>query len=83
MGKSLDLDFSKIIHETRARRDFNGIELRANYVDDFHPFCFINTGDNQVKGAFPDTLKVASKVLNFTLKFQTPRAENRNIWSQR
>ena len=76
-----DPDWSEIIRETRSRRDFNGIELRANYVDDFRPFCYHFEG--LLKGAFPETLKVVASILNFTLNFQAPRAENRNIWFQK
>ena len=40
---------------------------------------------SKLKGAFPETLKVVAvaSILNFTLNFQAPRAENRNIWFQK
>ena len=62
--------------------DFNGIPFKANYIEDYPPYCYIDK-DNKLKGIMPDIMREAALLMNITLLFQKPQDKNKNIWSKK
>ena len=62
--------------------DFNGIPFKANYIEDYPPYCYTDK-DNKLKGIMPDIMREAALLMNITLLFQAPKDNNKNIWSKK
>ena len=69
-----------IIKSTKARQDFKGLQLTANFGH-FSPYCIVE--NNQVSGVFKKILNIISSSLNLTLVLQEAKPENQNIWAKR
>ena len=80
IGELAKTNIIPIIESTKARQDFKGLRLLANYGQ-FSPYC--NVENNQVGGVFKNILKIISNSLNLTLVLQEPKPENQNIWAKR
>ena len=49
------------------------------YIKDTKPACWVDD-DGKVKGLFKDTLEIATRNLNLTLKIQKTLPKNENKW---
>lgn len=83
-SETLDnMDWSKIISDTKSRKDFNGLELKVNYGD-FPPFCLCTSSNPEaLNGALVETIREVSLTLNLTLKLQSPLPENHGVWAKK
>ena len=78
-GELKGIDMSKILEETRNRKDFDGTTIFANYATDYPPFSWI-VSEYNVRGVFKDMIEVIANKLNLTVALKKSTKENLNVW---
>ena len=75
-------DIDKQLKSNEDEANFQGLTLISNYIDDYPPFCYLQS-NSHVSGVFPDALRIAANYLNLSLIFRETKQENRGMWANR
>ena len=82
LGPIETANINDALKEVLVKKDFEGIELKANFADNYFPYSFLNDNGG-LSGILYDVLNIASRTLNVSLKYQDPLPHNYDIWSKR
>ena len=82
LGPIETANINEALNEIVNKKDFGGIEFKANFADNYFPYSFLND-NGELSGILYDVLNIASKTLNVSLKYQDPQPHNFDIWSKR